>query len=364
MPDASGDAAAASSGLDASKGATGDDAGARAEGDAAPGDTGAEGLDGQSPTRQRAGTGPSRAARSARSSRAERPPGPTAGRGSRALGHPDSCRQAPSRARSSSAPRGDRLRRGRELVHERLCRRDGDRLPGRRDLPGLINAHDHTEYATRGPRSRHGTTRWEHRNDWRTGADGEPKPCRTSSNTTDDPTIAAEELRFVLGGATTVVGSGGVGGLMRNLADYPEHARTSKVSPEPGVLRHVPARRFERHRSSPSGCAYPKTADGEPAFAGRRATRRTSPRASTSRPRTSSPAPAGSHDLLTAQDLDHPRRRDRRDRRRRIAAAGAKLIWSPRIEHRPLRQHRAGHGLQGASASRSRSAPTGSRRAR
>jgi hypothetical protein len=40
------------------------------------------------------------------------------------------------------------------------------------------------------------------------------------SSTSDAATIAAQELRLVIGGTTGVVGSGGVGGLARNLADY------------------------------------------------------------------------------------------------------------------------------------------------
>ena len=82
--------------------------------------------------------------------------------------------------------------------------------------PSLINSHDHTEYNTAAPVA-HGTTRWMHRSGWRTGAGGEPKlvePKRTS----DVTTIAAAELRFVLGGATTVNGSGAAPGLMRNVA--------------------------------------------------------------------------------------------------------------------------------------------------
>ncbi len=82
--------------------------------------------------------------------------------------------------------------------------------------PGLINGHDHTEYNTSPPIG-HGTTRWSHRNGWRTGAAGEMK-ITEPSRTTDVTTIAAAELRFVLGGATAVNGSGSAPGLMRNIA--------------------------------------------------------------------------------------------------------------------------------------------------
>jgi hypothetical protein len=55
--------------------------------------------------------------------------------------------------------------------------------------PGLINSHDHTEYDTTGPIA-HGTTRWDHRNGWRTGAGGEPKLAEPAS-TTNATVIAA-----------------------------------------------------------------------------------------------------------------------------------------------------------------------------
>src|SRR5262249_4652504 len=40
--------------------------------------------------------------------------------------------------------------------------------------PGLINPHDHISYANNGPIG-HGTERYEHRHDWRTGAHGHTK---------------------------------------------------------------------------------------------------------------------------------------------------------------------------------------------
>jgi len=82
--------------------------------------------------------------------------------------------------------------------------------------PALINAHDHIDYATRAPAT-HGTTRWQHRNGWRAGTGGEPK-LSTPKSTTDAKIIAGAELRFVLGGATSNVSSGGVAGFLRNLS--------------------------------------------------------------------------------------------------------------------------------------------------
>jgi hypothetical protein len=88
--------------------------------------------------------------------------------------------------------------------------------------PSLINTHDHTEYATTAP-DLSPTTRYECRSEWRTGADD--ASTIPYHSTKDVPTIAAQELRFVLGGATSVLGSGGVQGLLRNLAAY-----TSEIS--------------------------------------------------------------------------------------------------------------------------------------
>ena len=82
---------------------------------------------------------------------------------------------------------------------------------------GLINGHDHTEYNNAAPIP-HGTTRWDHRNGWRAGTGNEPKIPNTPKSTSDTTAVAAAELRFVLGGATSVSGSGGVSGLLRNLA--------------------------------------------------------------------------------------------------------------------------------------------------
>jgi hypothetical protein len=84
--------------------------------------------------------------------------------------------------------------------------------------PALVDAHDHTNYATVSPEV-HGTTRYEHRDEWRLGADS-ATPLPTVPDTTDTPTIAAQELRMVAGGATSIIGSGGVAGLARNLAAY------------------------------------------------------------------------------------------------------------------------------------------------
>ena len=84
--------------------------------------------------------------------------------------------------------------------------------------PGFINAHDHTEYDFTPPVN-HGMTRYQHRNEWRVGADGMTR--LPSFPTTSDPKILASiELRFLMSGVTSIVGVGGTPGLVRNLASY------------------------------------------------------------------------------------------------------------------------------------------------
>ncbi|HEY2743122.1 MAG TPA: amidohydrolase family protein, partial [Polyangia bacterium] len=80
--------------------------------------------------------------------------------------------------------------------------------------PGLINPHDHVTYDQESPAADSGE-RYEARNDWRLGLRGHTK-IPDASKSTDDA-LHWNELRFVLGGATSEIGSGGVGGFLRNL---------------------------------------------------------------------------------------------------------------------------------------------------
>ncbi len=81
--------------------------------------------------------------------------------------------------------------------------------------PGLINPHDHITYANDPPVG-HGTIRYESRQDWRTGDHGFTKLTGTEGGATPVQ-VYAHELRFLMGGATSTVGSGGEVGLVRNL---------------------------------------------------------------------------------------------------------------------------------------------------
>jgi hypothetical protein len=129
--------------------------------------------------------------------------------------------------------------------------------------PGLINAHDHTDFATEGPIN-HGSTRWQHRNGWRKGTGGEPK--LTEPGFADDiRTNASAELRFVIGGATSVVGSGGTRGLMRNLASFPDTSLLEGAGGASAFFDTFPLGDQDGTELT-SGCAYPSPRSPGSAF--------------------------------------------------------------------------------------------------
>ncbi|MBV8760357.1 MAG: lamin tail domain-containing protein [Deltaproteobacteria bacterium] len=80
--------------------------------------------------------------------------------------------------------------------------------------PGLINTHDHITYTQDDPYTDTGE-RYEDRQQWRIGLDGHTKIPSKGSATADQ--VSWGELRFLMGGATSTVGSGGQAGLLRNL---------------------------------------------------------------------------------------------------------------------------------------------------
>ena len=80
--------------------------------------------------------------------------------------------------------------------------------------PGLINTHEHITFAQNNPYNDTGE-RYEHRHDWRTGANG-----HTEINAQGSASMAEVrwgELRFLMSGATSLVGSGAATGFLRNL---------------------------------------------------------------------------------------------------------------------------------------------------
>ncbi|MFO0552885.1 MAG: amidohydrolase family protein [Polyangiaceae bacterium] len=80
--------------------------------------------------------------------------------------------------------------------------------------PGLINPHDHITYANNPP-ANWGQTRYDHRHEWRTGANNKP-PINVNSGAPAN-VVSFAELRFIMSGATSAASAGGRPGLLRNI---------------------------------------------------------------------------------------------------------------------------------------------------
>ena len=117
--------------------------------------------------------------------------------------------------------------------------------------PALINTHDHITFTQNDPYTDTGE-RYEQRHDWRTGKNGHTKIPSAGSATNDE--ISWGELRFLMGGATSTVGSGSMTGLLRNL---------DKAAAEEGLAQKpVDFQTFPLGDSNGTqlamGCGYPK----------------------------------------------------------------------------------------------------------
>ncbi len=77
--------------------------------------------------------------------------------------------------------------------------------------PSFINGHEHLTYSNGVPGT-WGDERFDHRYDWRKGANGHKKV--PGGQTGDNEVV---ELRAIMGGTTSIFGSGSVSGLTRNL---------------------------------------------------------------------------------------------------------------------------------------------------
>ena len=89
--------------------------------------------------------------------------------------------------------------------------------------PGFVNAHEHAAYSYAFPDANLNPD-YEHRDEWRLGLGGKtrlvsPTPVYYDPNASDRTTalLIAMELRHLLGGATTIAGSGGIPGVVRNI---------------------------------------------------------------------------------------------------------------------------------------------------
>ncbi len=116
--------------------------------------------------------------------------------------------------------------------------------------PGLINPHDHMTYAQNQPYSRT-AERYEHRHDWRTGARGHTR--LTSAGSASNDQMAWGELRFIMGGATSVNGSGGTAGFLRNL----DRAASEEGLGQPAADYETFPLGDSSGRLLTTGCGYP-----------------------------------------------------------------------------------------------------------
>ena len=88
--------------------------------------------------------------------------------------------------------------------------------------PGFVNAHEHPAYSYAFPDANLNPG-YTHRDEWRLGINGKvqlPPPAPYWFDADDSETVAvlvAMELRHLLGGATTIAGSGGAPGVIRNI---------------------------------------------------------------------------------------------------------------------------------------------------
>jgi imidazolonepropionase-like amidohydrolase len=117
--------------------------------------------------------------------------------------------------------------------------------------PGFINLHEHANFSTSPPVD-HGSVRYDHRHDWRTGANGHA-PLGGVTSDSSAAALAWVELRHVLAGTTSTAGGGSAAGFLRNL-DNP--SRLEGLSTPALDLSTFPLADSGGTLLS-SGCAYP-----------------------------------------------------------------------------------------------------------
>lgn len=129
--------------------------------------------------------------------------------------------------------------------------------------PGFVNAHDHTSYDMDPPVD-HGDIRYQHRNEWRTGADG-AMALPSQKSVEDSLSMSTVELRFLASGVTSLVGVGGVEGLVRNLGATSDPTELGGLSGKPVNFDTFPLG-DENGTILTSGCMYPSPDTASYAF--------------------------------------------------------------------------------------------------
>jgi len=116
--------------------------------------------------------------------------------------------------------------------------------------PGLINSLDFLTFTQNFPHVDTGE-RYEHRHEWRVGLNGHTSISASGAATVNQQRWG--ELRHLMGGTTSLVGSGSSAGLLRNLSVL---ARQEGLNQTPPVLQTFPLGDSSGVLLS-SGCAYP-----------------------------------------------------------------------------------------------------------
>jgi hypothetical protein len=117
--------------------------------------------------------------------------------------------------------------------------------------PGLINSHDHINFENAPTLNPDTGERFEHRNDWRKGEEGHTK--LNIGGYANANQITWQELRYLMGGATSTVGEGSANGLVRNLTST---TRNQSLG-EPAVDFDTFPLGDTDGTLLTSGCAYP-----------------------------------------------------------------------------------------------------------
>lgn len=118
--------------------------------------------------------------------------------------------------------------------------------------PGLINSHDHLAFTKAEPGT-HPTHRYDHRHEWRLGVSGDPnRPAINVPGGANTAAMQWGELRQVMAGTTSLVGSNQVKGLLRNIDnDSQEGLGQKPVEYETFPLGDSSGTRLAK------GCGYP-----------------------------------------------------------------------------------------------------------
>jgi cytosine/adenosine deaminase-related metal-dependent hydrolase len=189
--------------------------------------------------------------------------------------------------------------------------------------PGFINLHDHLGYAGTPPLAHPGEL-YEHRNDWRLGEHGHA--ALKFSGGASAAQVLAQELRHVMAGTTSVVGSGGRRGLLRNLEqpNLTESLLPGRIDAETFPLDDAAA------RVDSAACQFGPTPDTPLLAAGYAAYVAHVGEGTSQRARDELRCALGPLGLLGETSAVVHAMALTREGAKRLAQRGASVVWSPR----------------------------------